>query len=116
MLNIPDHILPHYEAILKKKVMDVSSHAFFKKSLRYFLDFCNKYPVPNSRSEQVRMFTDKLREKKQTADQLKQAAYAVSPYFEALHKIDNATLTKQVLSDKSSPPVVKPQKVQYTFV
>ena len=60
MLNISDFILPHCEAILKKKIMDVSSHADFKNWLRYFLDFCNKYPVPNSRSEQVRLFTEKL--------------------------------------------------------
>ncbi len=113
MLNIPDHILPHYEAILKKKVMDVSRHAYLKKWLRYFLDFCNKYPVANSRSEQVRLFTEKLREKKQTVDQLKEAAYAVSLYFEILRMLDNETLTKQVHSGESSPQVVKPQTVEY---
>jgi len=101
MLNIPDYILPHYEAILKKKIMDVSRHADFKKWLRYFLDFCNKYLVPDSRPEQVRLFTEKLREKKQTADQLKQAAYAVSLYFEILRRIDNKTPLAQINTEKT---------------
>jgi integron integrase len=114
MLNIPDHILPRYEAILKKKSMDVSRHADFKKWLRYFLDFCNKYPVPDSRPEQVRLFTEKLREKKQTADQLKQAAYAVSLYFEILRKLNNTISTSTVDSGNTSSPIAKPPKAEYT--
>jgi integron integrase len=106
--------LPRYEAILKKKSMDVSRHADFKKWLRYFLDFCNKYPVPDSRPEQVRLFTEKLREKKQTADQLKQAAYAVSLYFEILRKLNNTISTSTVDSENTSSPIAKPPKAECT--
>lgn len=94
--------------------MDVSRHADFKKWLRYFMDFCNKYLVPDSRPEQVRLFTEKLREKKQTADQLKQAAYAVSLYFEILRKLDSAVPTSTVDSGKTSAPIAKPHKAEHT--
>lgn len=108
MLNIPDKILVRYEAILKKKVMDVSRHADYKKWLRYYLDFCSKHPVPDSKSERVRLFIEKLKEKKQTQEQQKQAAYAVSLYFEVQRNFDNETppanvITKTTLSSVSEP-------------
>ncbi|MDI6792882.1 MAG: phage integrase N-terminal SAM-like domain-containing protein [bacterium] len=84
MLKIPDNILVQYEAILTKKGLAVSVHSDYKKWLRYFLDFCGKYPVPASRSERVRLFIEKLREKKQTPDQQKQAGHAISLYFESI--------------------------------
>jgi hypothetical protein len=37
--------------------------ADYKKWLRDFLVFQNKYPVPTARPEQVRLFVEKLREK-----------------------------------------------------
>ena len=84
MLKIPDNILVQYEAILTKKGLAVSVHSDYKKWLRYFLDFCGKYPMPDSKSERVRLFIEKLREKKQTPVQQKQAAHAVSLYFELI--------------------------------
>ncbi len=101
MLNIPNHILPHYEAILKKKIMNVSRHADFKKWLRYFLDFCNKYSLPDSKSEQVSLFIEKLRKKNQSPEQQKQAAHALSLYFEILRKMDNETPPVQINTEKT---------------
>ena len=48
-------------------------------------------PIPDIRSDQVRLFIDKLREKRQTKAQQEQAAYAVSLYFELQRKPDNET-------------------------
>ncbi|MDD5451558.1 MAG: integron integrase [Desulfovibrionales bacterium] len=109
MLKIPDNILVQYEAILTKKVPAVSVHSDYKKWLRYFLDFCGKYPVPDSKSERVRLFIEKLREKKQTPDQQKQAAYAVSLYFEILRNLDNKTPSVSVNSNTILSPVPDPQ-------
>lgn len=89
MFNIPTHILSQYEAILRKKVSAVSQHANYKKWLRYYLDFCGKYQLPDSKSERVRLFIEKLQQKKQTPDQQKQAAHAVSLYFEVQQHLDN---------------------------
>jgi hypothetical protein len=92
-------MLPIPDAILEKRDVTPALHADFKKWLRYFLDFCAKYPPPAARSDQVRLFIDKLREKRQTLDQQKQAAYAVSLYFE---------LQQAQAMPPSSPPAISP--------
>jgi integrase len=83
MLPIPDTVLTRCDAVLDKRAVAPALRADFKKWLRYFLDFRSKYPVPDIRSDQVRLFIDKLREKGQTKAQQEQAAYAVSLYFES---------------------------------
>jgi hypothetical protein len=82
MLLIPNAVFIQYEAVLKKRRIAISRFAEFKKWLRYYLDFGNKYPVPDSKSDPVRLFTEKLREKKQSEAQRERAAFAVSLYFE----------------------------------
>ncbi|MDP3014207.1 MAG: phage integrase N-terminal SAM-like domain-containing protein [Candidatus Subteraquimicrobiales bacterium] len=109
MFNIPNHILSQYEAILKKKVLAVSQHADYKKWLRYYLDFCSKHPALESKSDRVRSFIEKLKEKKQTPEQQKQAAYAVSLYFEILRNLENKTPPASVNSNTTLSPVSEPQ-------
>jgi integron integrase len=81
MLSIPPDILKQYDAILAKKAVPFSVRADYRKWLRYYLDFRAKYKLPDSRSEQVRLFIEKLREKNQPPKHLKQAAHAVSLFF-----------------------------------
>jgi integron integrase len=83
MLKVPYDIWSHYEAVLKAKVKDSSRHDDFRKWFRYFWDFRNKYPLPESHSEQVRLFIEKLRQKNRPPEQQRQAAYAVSLFFES---------------------------------
>ena len=73
MQAIPPEIQERYLVVLKKRAVPVARHADYKKWLRYFLDFREKYKLPDSRSDQVRMFIQKLRDKQQTTDQQKQA-------------------------------------------
>ena len=120
MLKIPDNILIQYEAILIKKVPTVSVHSDYKKWLRYFLDFCGKYPVPDSKSERVRLFIEKLREKKQTPAQQKQAAHAVSFYFEVIRAglepapaIVDEPLPTRVNAKTTILSVSEPQQTKY---
>jgi integron integrase len=107
MHNIPDYILKMYDDILSQKIKDASKHADFRKWLRYFLDFRDKYAASASKSDQVRLFSEKLRQKSQSADQLNQAAYAVSLYFEVMRKIDKTSLE---LHDK---PAASSASAQY---
>jgi integron integrase len=86
MLPVPVPILTRFEAVLEKRAVAPIQRADYEKWLRYFLDFCAKHPVPAVRPEQVRLFMEKLREKKQTKVQQKQAAHAVSLYFEILRQ------------------------------
>ncbi|MFZ3207313.1 MAG: site-specific integrase, partial [Geobacteraceae bacterium] len=75
-----------------KREIPVDRFTEYKKWLRYYLDFCDKYPVPDVKSERVRLFCDKLKGKNQTEEQLKRAAHAVSLYFEILKH--NGTSTR----------------------
>jgi hypothetical protein len=78
MLLIPNAVLTRYAAYLMKRGTTVARHAEYKKWLRYYLDFCNKFPVQDAKSERVRQFMEKPRSKKQTETRRQQTAYAVS--------------------------------------
>jgi hypothetical protein len=86
MLPVPAPVLTRFDAILEKRAVAPIQRADYKKWLRYFLDFCAKYPVPEARADRIRLFIDKLREKRQTLFQQNQAAHAVSLYFEMQRK------------------------------
>ncbi len=103
MLSIPNDILTKFEAILEKRLVAVERRFEFKKWPRYFLDFCSKYPDPDTRSDRVRLFIEKLRDKGQSSKQQKQAAYAVSLYFETqLITNDSAGFTCNCITGNNS--------------
>ncbi len=85
MLRIPESTLTEYVAYLKSRNIPPSRNSEYTKWLRYYLDFCNKYPVPTSKAERVRLFCDKLKEKRQNDTHRERAAHAVSLYFEMLN-------------------------------
>lgn len=64
MLIIPNADFDKFIEFLSEKGFSADVLTEYKKWLRYYLDFCDKYPVPDSKSERVRMFAEKLREKK----------------------------------------------------
>ena len=103
MISIPDDILTRFEAALKRRSVPDSCHKDYKKWLRYYLDFCGKYPLPDSKSERVKLFIDKLRQKKQTPKQQGQAAHAVSLLFEIQTKKDIASAPPMPQQTASSP-------------
>ncbi len=70
MLAIPEEILSQFNDVLAQKAVPSSLRADYRKWLRYYLDFRAKYPPPDSKSEQVRLFIEKLRSKKQSQKQL----------------------------------------------
>ena len=82
MQKVPYDIWTQYDAFLTAKVNDVSHHENLKKWFLYFWDFRTKYHPPDSRSEQVRLFIEKLQNKGQSEVQQKQTAHAISLYFQ----------------------------------
>lgn len=84
MLLIPNEIFVRYLAYLNKRGISTVHQVQYKKWLRYYLDFCDKYPLPATSSDRIRMFCEKLQEKKQSKTQREQAAHAISLYFEML--------------------------------
>src|SRR3990172_4663075 len=101
MLNIPPDIQARFVALLEKRAVPSIQHNFYKKWLRYYLDFCAKYNHSDTSSKSLPLFLGKLREKKQTDMQIKQAAYALSLYFEMLRKTDNKTPPSQINTEKT---------------
>jgi integron integrase len=83
MKPIPNDILAQFEAVLNRKAVPAARYADYKKWLVYYLDFKSKYSLPESRSEHVRLFIEKLKKKNQTPEQQKQAAHALSLFFES---------------------------------
>ncbi len=67
-----------YDELLVKTAVLELSHFLYKKWLRYYLDFCHKYPFETSKRENFQGFLNKLKDKNQNKDQQKQAAHAIS--------------------------------------
>ncbi len=95
MKPIPQNILAGFNDLLKQRNVPPMFLADYRKWLLYFLDFRAKYPLPDSPSDQVRLFADKLRSKNQTAGQVEQAADAISLFFASRpgSKIDPSSVT-----------------------
>lgn len=82
MDRISQTAVGQYTALLVERGVAAACRPDFLKWIRYYLDFCAKYAITGSVSERVRLFLAKLRDKNQTADQRRQAAYAVSLFLE----------------------------------
>ena len=83
MLPIPLNYSARFNKALLQSAVPLPLHGHYRKWLRYFLDFCSKYPPPEDKSAQVRFFIEKLKSKRQTPQQCTQAAHAVSLFFES---------------------------------
>jgi len=84
MINIPHDTLTRFQAILVKRAVPTDQHSYYKKWLRFYLDFCFKYGLKDSNKESLSQFIAKLQKKNQTPDQQKQAAHAISLYQQLL--------------------------------
>lgn len=115
MLPIPNDISAAFDAVLKKRAVAISLRADYRKWLRYFLDFRSKYHPPEAKSEQVRLFIGKLRSKKQSPEQQKQAAYVLSLFFESQQRNKSissspAAAGHAVLRHRESTPIIQEGK------
>jgi integron integrase len=84
MIQVPGAVLACFEACLTAKNISENLRNHYKKWLRFYLDFCSKYRRDVKKTESLADFLQKLREKGQTEMQQKQAAHAVSLYFDLL--------------------------------
>ena len=117
MQPISSEILLKFDAVLEGKAVPFSARPDYRKWLRYYLDFKSKYPLPESRSEHIRLFIEKLQQKNQTPQQQKQAAHALSLFFVMMNegaKAETATIETPYpsatggsplqVSDEATPP------------
>jgi len=113
MFPIPQNDLTRFNEALLQRAVPGAFHGHYRKWLRYFLDFCRKYPPPDARSEQIRLFIEKLRSKKQTPQQCSQAAHAISLYFESQKwKKCRPPAPNETTPPKFASPAYPPPKVR----
>ena len=73
-----------FDTLLAKQGVPLKIRFHYGKWLRYYLDFCHKYHYDRSNRESIYHFVKKLKEKRQTGQQQKQAFHAISLYHKIL--------------------------------
>lgn len=84
MLKIPTHLLRQYKTFIAQKGVSPREQQYYVKWMRFFLDFCHKYNFRSESNASLPAFIEKLREKKQSENQRKQAHHAVTLYLETV--------------------------------
>ncbi len=82
MKQIPSDLKARYSSMLVQKGVPEKYHYYYGKWLRYYLDFCEKYRFNQLNKESIVYFVKKLKDKKQTDQQQKQAIHSISLYYE----------------------------------
>jgi len=93
MLETPLYILDKFNQLLAKKAVPDQYHSYYRKWLRYYLDFCKKNELDQADKNNLAVFIEKLREKNQPKQYQQQARHALSIFFE----INSAVSYKSVL-------------------
>jgi hypothetical protein len=106
MEKIPTALLPSFKSLLVSKNIPEGYHAYYLKWLRYYLDFCHKYGFNESNPQSLPDFIGKLKEKKQTAAQQKQADSAIRIYYESIQP-EYEDFRKKSTPKSQSPIIVK---------
>ncbi len=81
MILIPKKTYAQYMNLLKASNVSADLFQEYVKWLRYFLDFCDRHVITPDKAERLRLFQEKLREKKQSEGKCRAAFQSVSLYF-----------------------------------
>ncbi len=95
MIKIPAALNAQFNALLVKKKIPKKFHNHYLKWLRYYLDFCQRYRFSESNPRSLPNFIRKLKEKRQTNDQQKQAYEAIHIYYELIRSKPEGISDKQ---------------------
>jgi len=109
MLSLSSPVAVRYREYLADCGVAAEMRADYNKWLLYFLDFVAKYQVSGDESRQVRLFLNKLREKRQTEDQRRQALHAIILYFEMVRRrqpvhLTNSPHVREAQGEHKEPP------------
>lgn len=101
MIDFPKTLLPQYLKMLETRGVPAANFAECIKWCRYFLDYCDKYHASISQAEQLPFFIEKLKAKKQSELQCRQATYAVSAFFGVQKQNASAKLPSETANRKT---------------
>lgn len=65
MIKLPKELLDKFNDRLRRETVDINHHGEYRKWLRYYLDFCNKYGHGYLDERSLGLFTEKLKNKAQ---------------------------------------------------
>jgi len=82
MIQLPQQLFRQFTTFIAHKGVLPREQQYYVKWVRFYLDFCHKYNFRQKESKSLSAFVEKLREKKQSEKQRKQAHHAVTLYFE----------------------------------
>lgn len=84
MFQLSSQLITQYRVHLVTRGIKKEYIDDYQKWLRFFLDFSEKYCIAGEEKQKIRLFVNKLKEKKQSEDQRRSAYHAVFLYFEML--------------------------------
>ena len=108
MLQVPEVTGRRFEAAMAAAEVAVQEWWYYRKWLRYYLDFCGKYGRPPAEETSLGPFLEKLASKNQSAAQCRQAAQAVRLYLDMLRTSSQAAAREDGGGKQSPPPRARP--------
>lgn len=102
MIKTPPQLLRRYTSFITQKRVPPQEQQYYVKWIRFYLDFCHKYTFQQGTHTSLSAFIDKLREKRQSEKQRKQAHHAVTLYFELVSHSAKNSGNKEPLKQKAS--------------
>jgi hypothetical protein len=82
MLPVRPELETQFEDRLRRSAVPRTAYGSYKKCLRYYLDFCEKYHFAAQHRESLFGFLGKLEEKRQSKAQEEQPASAIGVFYE----------------------------------
>lgn len=110
MLPLPQRMKEQFGNLLREKSIPQQEQPRYLKWLRYYLDFCHKYGFARSNPESLPHFLNKLKEKRQSEVQQRQASSAVSAFYELLTSDQSHLTGSESGQQAQSASVEEPRK------
>ena len=102
MIQIPAQLLSQYTTFIIQKGLPSRKQPYYVKWIRFYLDFCHKYNFKQGTKKSLPAFMEKLREKKQSEKQRRQANHAVTLYFELVFRSVKKTKNNEPQEQKGT--------------
>ncbi len=107
MKIVPQELLIQFDAQMNAKGILAELQAFYRRWLRFYLDFCHKYGHAPKNADSLPHFINKLREKNQGKQLQKQAYDSILTYYEVFG------IVPDWLGEPSRVPAVSERQVSY---
>lgn len=110
MKNVSSDILDKFDDVLLKERIPENQHIYYKKWLKFYLDFCSKYSHQQTLELSLPHFLEKLNDKNLASFQQKQAEKSVRLFYQlsAPAKDIKKIVTKKPLASISEGKPAKP--------